>query len=118
MFIYYLIIKILMDNLLALDFNSTSIPTEEYLNNFTKGINNIINHKLEAGTMTEADAKILRKMLIRIRTDTNLLNAVKGFTSAFNTLDLNWTIGTTSVLNDNMDSSLKLANLLALVMNE
>ena len=106
-----------MDKLLALSPYSTSIPTEEYLNNFTKGINNTINHKLEAGTMTETDAKILRKMLIRIRTDTNLLNAVKGFTSAFNILDINWTIGTTSVLNDNMDSSLKLANLLAMIMD-
>ena len=106
------------DQQLLASLYSTSIPTEEYFNNFTKSINNTINHKLEAGTMTETEAKILRKMLIRIRTDTNLLNAVKEFTSAFNTLDLNWTIGATSVLNDNMDSSVKLANLLALVMNE
>ena len=65
--------------------------------------------------MTEADANILRKMLIRIRTDINLRNAVKGFTSAFSTWDLNWIIGAISVLNDSMDSSIKLANLLALI---
>ena len=66
--------------------------------------------------MTEADAKILRKMLIRIRTDTNLLNAIKGFNIAFSTLDINWTISATSILNHNMDSSVKIANLLASIM--
>ena len=97
---------------------STSIPKEENINKFIGCINSVIKDKLEAGTMTETDAKILRKMLIRIRTDINLLNAVQGFMSSFSTLDLNWTIGATSVLNDNMDSSLKLANLLASIMDE
>ena len=107
-----------LDKLLASSPYSTSIPKEDNINKFIGCVNSAIKDKLEAGIITEADAKILRNMFIRIQTDTNLLNAVKGFMSAFSTLDLNWTIGTTSVLNDNMDSSLKLANLLALVMNE
>ena len=68
-----------LDKLLAFSPYSTGIPTEKYLNNFTKGINNAIKNKLEAGIMTEADSKILCKMLIRIRTDSNLLNAIKEF---------------------------------------
>ena len=57
---------------------STSIPKEENINKFIECVNNAIKNKLEAGIMTELDAKILRKMLIRIRTDTNLLNAIIG----------------------------------------
>ena len=94
---------------------STSIPKNENINKFIGCVNSAIKDKLEAGIMTEADANILRKMLIRIRTDINLRNAVKGFTSAFSTWDLNWIIGAISVLNDSMDSSIKLANLLALI---
>ena len=89
---------------------STSIPKEENINKFIECVKNAIKNKLEAGIMSELDAKILRKMLIRIRTDTNLLNAINGFNIAFGTLDLNWTIGATSVLNDTLDSSIKLAN--------
>ena len=85
---------------------------KESIDKFIEYVNNAIKDKLEDGTMTETDAKILRKMIIRIRTDTNLLNAIKGFIVAFSTLDINWTIGNTSVLNDNMDSSLKLSSLL------
>ena len=106
-----------LDKLLASPY-STGISKEENINKFIDCVNSAIKNKLEAGIMTKTDGKILRKMLIRIRTDNNLLNAVKGFMSAFGILDINWTMGSTSVLNDNMDSSLKLANLLALVINE
>ena len=104
-----------LDKLLT--FYSTGISKEENINKFIECINNTISYKLEAGTMTEADAKILRKMLIRIRTDTNLLNDIKEFNIAFSTLGLNWTIGATSILNDNMNSSIKLASLLASIMD-
>ena len=39
--------------------------------------------------MTEANAKILRKMLIRIQTNTKLLNAIINFNSSFANLDVN-----------------------------
>ena len=91
------------------------ISKEESIKKFTQCVNGAIKNKLEAGTITEADVKVLHKMLIRIRTDTNLLDAIKEFTASFSNLDVNWTIGNTSVLNDNMDSSVKLASLLALI---
>ena len=96
---------------------STNIPKKENINKFIECVNNAIKNKLEAGIMTEADAKILRKMLIRIRIDINLLNAIKEFSIAFGNLDVNWTIGATSILNDNMNSSIKLASLLASIMD-
>ena len=96
--------------------SSTSISKEESLNNFTMCINSAIKNRLEAGTMTEADANILRKMLIRIRTDTNLLNTIEEFNASFGNLDINWTIGATSILNDKMDSSVKLASILASIL--
>ena len=103
-----------MDKLLASYL--TSILKEENINKFIDCANNSIKNKLEAGIMTETDAKILRKMLIQIRTDINLLNAIKEFSIAFGNLDLNWTIGATSVLNDSIDSNIKIASLLALMM--
>ena len=96
--------------------SSTSISKEESLNIFIKWINNAISHRLESGTMTESDANILRKMLIRIQTDTNLLTAIKEFNKSFLNLDINWTVGATSILNDNLDSSAKLASLLASIL--
>ena len=104
-----------LDKLLASPY-STGISKEENINKFIDCVNSAIKNKLEAGIMTKTDGKILRKMLIRIRTDTNLLNAIKEFNIAFSTLDLIWTIGATSILNDNMDSSVKLASLLALII--
>ena len=92
---------------------STDTFKKESIDKFIRCVNNAIKDKLEDGTMTEIDANILRKMVIRIQTDTNVLNAIKWFIVAFGSLDVNWTFGNTSVLNDNMDSSLKLANLLA-----
>ena len=100
----------------VLAFSSTNISNAEIINNFTKWINSTISHRVESGTMTEADAQILRKMLIRIQTDTNLLTAIKEFNKSFLNLDINWTIGATSILNDNMDSSVKLASLLVLIL--
>ena len=91
---------------------STDTFKKESIDKFIKCVDNAIKDKLEDGTMTETDGKILRKMIIRIQTDTNLLNAIKGFIVALSTLDINWTIGNTSVLNDNMDTNLKLASLL------
>ena len=85
----------------------------ERLNNYTNCINSAINHRLEVGTMTEVDTKIQRKMLIRIQTDTELLNSIRIWNESFLNLDINWTIGASSVLNDNMDSSAKLASILA-----
>ena len=57
--------------------SSINIFTEERLNNYTTAINNIILHRLNIGIITEEDAKILRNMLIRIRTDTKLINAIR-----------------------------------------
>ena len=96
--------------------SSKSNSKKESLNKFTKCINSAIKHRLEAGTITEADANILRKILIRIRTDTELLNAIKEFNASFGNLDINWTIGATSVLTDKMDSSVKLASVLASIL--
>ena len=66
--------------------------------------------------MTAADAKILRIVLIRLQTDIKLLFAIIGFNTSFFNLDVNWTMGDSSVLNDNMDSSAKLASILAALL--
>ena len=92
--------------------SSTSNSTNNQINNFTNCINSAINRGLKAGTMTEADVKIRRKMLIRIQTDTELLNAINEFNVSLAYLDVKWTIGATSVLNDNMDSTVKLSSIL------
>ena len=42
---------------------------DEYVNNFTIAVNNIIKHRFDIHTMTETDANILHDMLIRIQTD-------------------------------------------------
>ena len=46
--------------------SSTSNFTDERLNNFTTSLSKAIKHGLVVGTITEADAKILRKVFIQI----------------------------------------------------
>ena len=112
-------IKLLIKSLAYILFNNsnynmftTSNFTNNHINNYTNFINSTINNRIDAGIMTKADFKIIRKILIRIQTDTNFLNAIKEFNVSFANLDINWTIGATSVLNYNMDSSIKLTSIL------
>ena len=93
--------------------SSISNSKNEGINNFINFINGVINHRLDIGTMTEEDAKILRNMLIRIRNDTELFNAIKSFNKSLLYLDINWTTGVSSTYDDNTTTSVKFANILA-----
>ena len=93
--------------------SSTNNSTDERINNFINFINGVINHRLDVGTMTEEDAKLLRNMLIRIRNDTELFNAIKSFNESLLYLDFNWTAVVSSISNDNTTTSIKLASILA-----
>ena len=93
--------------------SSTNNSTDECINNFINFINGVINHRLDIGTMTKEDAKLLRNILIRIRNDTELFNAIKSFNKFLLYLDFNWTAGVSSISNDNTTTSVKLANILA-----
>ena len=81
--------------------SSTSKSTDNLLNNFTLSVSTAIKHELDVGTITDEDAKILRKVLIRIQTDTKLLNAIIKFNALFLNLDINWIAAAFSVLNNN-----------------
>ena len=69
---------------------SSTITTEERVNNFINAINDIIQFRLEYKRMNEDEANVLREMLIRIRTDTALLAAITNFNNSFLTLKANW----------------------------
>ena len=43
--------------------SSTSNSMDKRINNYTNFINDVINHRLYIGTMTDEEAKILRNML-------------------------------------------------------
>ena len=86
--------------------NSTDLD----INNYTSSLNTIINHKLNANTMTKEDANILRNMLLRIQTNTKLRNAIGSFNESFLNLEDSWTT------DDNIASSAKLASLLVLLL--
>ena len=93
--------------------SSINKSTDDRITNFTNFYNGVINHRLYSGTMTEEDAKILRNMLVRIQTDTELFNAIKSFNKSLLYLDINWTTGISSIYDDNTTASVKLVILLA-----
>ena len=86
--------------------------TNDNINNFTNSINNIIIDRLIAGTMNKEDAMILRNMLSRIQTDTELLKVIRSFNASFSKLEVNWIKGNSSTSNYSPASSSKLANIL------
>ena len=59
--------------------SSTSNSTDVRFNICTNYLSNAIKHGLIVGTMTEPYGKILRKVLIKIQTDTALLDAISSF---------------------------------------
>ena len=65
--------------------------------------------------MNKEDAIILRNMLNRIQTDTELLKVIKSFNSSFSKLDVIWNKRNSSTSNYSSASSSKLANLLMLL---
>ena len=96
--------------------SSTSNSINERLNNYSTSLSNANKNGLDNGTLTETDAKIIRKVLIRIQTETELLNAIKKFNASFLNLDINYMKGPPSVLNNNKYSSAKLAIMLILLL--
>ena len=69
--------------------SSISYSIDGRITNFTNFYNGVINHRRYIGTMTEEDAKILRNMLVRIQTDTELFNFIKSFNKSLLYLDIN-----------------------------
>ena len=63
--------------------SSTNNSIDERVNNITIGVNAIIQYKLDAGTITEEDANVIRDMLIRIRTNPELLNVIIEFNESY-----------------------------------
>ena len=88
------------------------MSSTDSINNYTTAISNIILNRLAIGNMTEEDAKILRNMLIRIRTDAKLKNANRSFNASFRNLDTSWIAGISSTSNNDIASSAKLASIL------
>ena len=93
--------------------SSTNNSMDERINNYTNFINDVINHRLYIGTMTNEEANILRHMLNRIRNDTELFNSSSNFNDSLISLDFNWIAGVSSNSNDNTIVSVKLASILA-----
>ena len=56
---------------------------DERVNNITIGVNAVIQYKLDAGIINEEDANVLRDMLIRIRTNLELLKVIIDFNESF-----------------------------------
>ena len=94
----------------------TNNSTDEIINSITTAVNNIIDHRLDVDTMTIEDAKILCDMLIRIRTDPDLLNAYICFSKSFIDLDKCWIKGVSSASNKDMASSENLARMLVSIL--
>ena len=92
--------------------SSTSNSINERINNITIGVNAIIQYKLYAGTITEEDANILRDMLIRIRTNPELLNVIIDFNESFLAMNGNYmnervnniTIGINAIIQYKLDA--------------
>ena len=63
--------------------SSTNNSIDERVNNITIGVNDIIQYKLDAGTITEEDANVIHDMLIRIRTNPELLNVIIEFNESY-----------------------------------
>ena len=62
--------------------SSTSI-TDERVDSIAIAINAVIQRELAAKTMAEDDAIVLSDILIRIRTDTEFLNALTNFSNYY-----------------------------------
>ena len=92
--------------------SSTSNSINERINNITIGVNAIIQYKLYTGTITEEDANILRDMLIRIRTNPELLNVIIDFNESFLAMNGNYmnervnniTIGINAIIQYKLDA--------------
>ena len=70
--------------------SSVNNSTDNRVNDFTTAINNIINIRLNVQTMTDANATVLREMLIRIQTDPELLNAVYRYNDSVINIEYSW----------------------------
>ena len=70
--------------------SSTSNFIDERIKSFTTAINSIIKNRLNNHTMTEANATVLREMLIPIQTDPELLKAIYRFNASVINLDSQW----------------------------
>ena len=84
------------------------------LNYITTTLDIIIKHRLNDNIISEAEAKILRNILILIQTDTELLNAITSFNVSFSSLDFSLHTGT-SIPNDTTITE-KLAHLLISIL--
>ena len=68
--------------------SSTSI-TDERLKNTVIALNRILQAKL-ISTTSDAEANVINELLIRIQTDTELLNAIIKFNESFLALSASW----------------------------
>ena len=69
---------------------STSNITNERVDRITNAFNASIERGLATKTMSVEHANILRDMLIRIRTDTALLDAIISFASSYLAVNATW----------------------------
>ena len=69
---------------------STSTITNERVDRVTNAFNASIERGLATKTMSVEHANILRDMLIRIRTDTALLDAIISFASSYLAVNATW----------------------------
>ena len=81
------------------DFNKSFLAMNgnymnERVNNITIGVNAIIQYQLDAGTITEKDSNVLRDILIRIRTNPELLNVIIDFNEFFLAMNTIWVSNT------------------------
>ena len=68
-------------------------------------INSIALYKAVEMTMDDANANVLREMLIRTRTDTVLLNSLYNFSEPFRVLNACWNSGASLIANANVTSA-------------
>ena len=66
---------------------SSTSTTNECVYNITIAVNNSILYELAVKTLNNANANNFRDLLVRTRTDTELLDAIKDFSKSF--MDLN-----------------------------
>ena len=66
---------------------SSTSTTNECVYNITIAVNNVIQYELAVKILNNAEANNFRDLLVPIRTDTQLLNALKDLSESF--MDLN-----------------------------
>ena len=67
--------------------------------------NSITPYKVVERTMDDANANVLREMLIRTRSDTALLNALYNFSESYRILNACWNSGASLTANANVTST-------------